>query len=406
MLRTSLKRYPVKLLAIAVLLLSGCAAKKPVEGRPWATYLNNESRGNFSPGNVTLPAEELWDKDVSDFKIFRSFPKEQLSAPVLSDSVLYAASTDEALYSYDLYTGKSRWDFDAERPLDAAPSVAEGLVCFGSSDGVLRCLDNEGKELFRFQARSEILSSPVIAEDRIIFSSSDDRVHAISAKDGAKLWTYGRGTFQTVAPRIYSSPAYSGGKIYQLFSDGNLACISAENGKELWVKKIVKNFDGADKTRRTPLIDDGTVYAIDENGAIQALSTETGDVKGLYNIIPARDFVIKDGRTLIIAGSDQLVALDRLTGAIGWKKEIQFSPVSSVFAAGENLFVLSNYEHVRFGWKWLSKIKGRVQAFRLKDGEYVWGAELKSPISSNGAAGGDTIALLTDEGYIEVFGAK
>ncbi len=398
----------VLIASFAAFLFSGCAAKMPSEQAhaPWNTFLFNEQRTNVSPERLRLPFVLSWAKDLSTIRFLKPYPEEQLSTPALSKGVLYVGSTNKSFYSYDLYKGKFLWRFDARNPLEASPAVTENLVCFGSAGGVLRCLDKkDGHEKWRFQAKSEITSAPVAKGDRIYFSSSDDRFYALSLSTGEKIWSYYRSAFQTVTPRMTASPAYSDDKIYNLFSDGVIVCLAADSGKELWNKKVVKNFDSPQKTRRTPLVHDGTVFVIDDNNDIIALSGETGDVKGTYNIIKAYDFIVIDRRTLIIAGADQVVALDTVTGSILWKKELKYRP-SSVFAADDFLFVLSNYGSAPFNIGFLMKTMGHIQALRLKDGVEAWAAKLDYSVTSNASTSEDHIALLTNEGALEVFSVK
>lgn len=410
MLKTCLKKSVADktFLFLAFIVFTGCASQQvKTETKPWPTYLYNESRSNVSADRLSLPLVVMWDKDISPFRIFNVFPKEQLSSPALTNGVLYVGSENERFYTLDLKSGKVLWKFDADHPIEAPPSVYENYVCFGSSNGLLRCFDSSsGKLLWSFQAKSEILSSPIIKDGKVYFSSSDDRFYALSLNTGEKLWSYNRNTFQTVTPRIYASPAFSNNRLYQLFSDGYLVCLSVDAGKELWSKKMVKNFDAAERPRRTPLIDNGLVYVVDETNAIQALSEETGEVKGIYNIIKAYDFILADKRSLVIAGADKVIAIDRMTGSILWKKDLKFSPASTIFAADEHLFVLSNYRHAPWGINFLAKDKGYITALRLKDGETVWGGDLASNVTANASSSESRAAVLTNEGILEVFGSK
>ncbi len=408
MLKCSLKRLTAEALTVfsAAVVLFGCAAQ-PVKGYvPWRTFAFNYERGNVSPDKIQPPLVLAWARDLSAIRFFKPIPEEQLSSPALSDGILYVGSTNRSFYTYDLYSGKLLWRFDAENPLEAAPAVTGDLVCFGSGGGVLRCLDKKsGAERWSFQAKSEIMSSPIIEGDRLYISSSDDRFYALSLKNGEKIWSYYRSPYQTVTPRLTSSPAYFDNKIYDLFSDGVLVCLKADTGKELWSRKVVKNFDSSDKTRRTPLALNGMVYMIDGSNEILALDAVTGELKDTYNIIKAYDFVFRDKRTLVVAGSDQVVALDTVNGSILWKTKLRHRP-SSIFAAGDYLFVLTNYSSAPFNIGFLSKTKGYIQALRLKDGAEAWGGDLGYSLTANASASEGHVALLTNEGALEVFSVK
>jgi len=405
MRKSFLRRYASKaaMLVSLAALVSSCAASIPSQGEPWRSYMNNDARGNLSPDAVTVPMAKAWDRDISASTLFKGYKKAQLASPALSDGVIFVGSTNEKFYSMEMSSGKVLWQFDAGYPIEAPPAVTEDRVCFGSSDGFMRCFDRGGALLWEFRARSEILSSPVIRDGMVFFSSSDDRLYALDAATGAKAWNYTRRVFKTVTPRIYASSAWADGRLYHFFSDGTLVCLSASNGTELWSKKIVKDFDKAQATRRTPLVMGPVVYAIDDNNAVVALNASTGEVKGIYNIIKAHDFVLPDRNTLVIAGADRVVSINISTGAILWDKTLLHSPMESVFAAGGYLFVLSNYEARVMGIYFITRTKGYVEALSLADGQTAWTRRLDSSVSANGAAAQSAVVLLPNSGELALF---
>ena len=391
---------------ISFAALSGCAGKPLATTDPWGTQLFNDARTNRTDADVTVPLALSWDKDLSEFRLLRPFTREELSTPALSDGLLYIGSTSDRFYAVDLSKGRVKWKFNARHPLEAAPAITDGMVCFGSSDGVMRCFDAAGKLLWQFQARSEILSSPIVKDGQLYFNSSDDRAYALDAKTGERLWTYNRGTFKAVSPRIYGSPAYSNGRLYFLFSDGVVVSIEASTGREVWSKKVISDFSQAGRWRRTPLVENGSVYVIDGNGAVVALSEESGEVKGIFNLIKARDFILPDSRSIVIAGESQLVAVDRLSGAILWKKDVATGTLSSIFASGDKLFVLSNFKKTPLGIDFLARYKGHVEALNIKDGTTAWTTKLGSSITANASSAYSRVALLSDKGEITVFEPK
>ncbi len=401
-----MKKYVLRLVALiaAGAVLAGCGGVKfPAGSSEWSSFMHDDARTNLSPDKVSPPLDSAWTKDLSAFNLFKGYPKYQLSSPALSNGVLYVGSTDSSFYAIDASKGKVLWSFDAHAPLEAPPAVAGDNVYFGSSDGYLRCVDKSGKLLWKFAALSEVISSPVVRDGRVYFVSADDRFYALSAKTGEKLWTYYRRSFPTVSPRIYASPAYFDKKLYAYFSEGTLVCFEAESGKVLWTRTLVKDPSEGGTTRRSPLVYNGVVYALDGSNAVLALDSSTGDIKGIYNIIKAEDFVVRDARTLIMAGADRVVALDMSTGAILWNQKIAHSPLQSVFAAGDNIFILSNQESRLLGIYFFTRTKGFIEAIRMSDGSKVWDKQLDSSISASGSSYGPAIALLPDDGELVLY---
>lgn len=387
---------------------TGCASGQlPADGGQWSTYKGDYARMNLSQAKTSVPLIVAWDKDVSEFKLLRPHPKEELSSPAIANGRLYAGSAANVLYATDLASGKVYWKFNASSPIEAPPTVTPDRVYFGSADGLMRALDLDGKLIWQYQARSEVLSSPVVKDGKVFFSSSDDRIHALDAATGERLWTYSRGVYKTVTPRLYASPALTAnGNLIHLFSDGAVVCVSAGTGKEVWTKKMVKEFNESVPPRRTPLADSGAVYLIDGSGAVVALSEETGDVKGIYNTIKAKDFVIPDSRSIIIAGEEQVMAIDRTTGAQLWQTRLAHGPVASTASSGAYMFVLSNFKKAPLGIEWFAKDRGHIEAIRLSDGVASWSREFDSTLSAEASSAYERLALITNDGQLTVLGPK
>ncbi len=392
----------------ALILLAGCSIKAPVaEKTAWNTFMYGPARSNHSPSVLTPPLRRLWGKNISPAKIFNHYPKLQTSAPVLSGGVLYVGSANNKFYAFNYRDGALLWRFDAADPIEAPPAVDGDRVCFGSADGVLRCLDaSTGAELWSFQAKSGIVSAPVIAGSSLFFRSTDDRVYGLDGATGEKLWTYARTALKIVTPRVLGSSAFSDNKLFQLFSDGSLVCLEAGSGRVLWERKVVKSFQTARNIRRTPLVYNGSVYMIDDEGTVRAFAEQDGRPMGIYTMLKATDILVMDNRVLILVGEKKVVAFEKAGDSILWKRDVEYSTLSSIFAVGDYIFLLSRYERAPFGIKFLAKDKGYLRVLSAESGELVWEKKFKSTITANGSGTDDAVALFMDNGVVSVFASK
>ncbi|MBN2054970.1 PQQ-like beta-propeller repeat protein [bacterium] len=101
----------------------------------------------------------------------------------------------------------------------AAPIISDGGVAyFGSYDGTLLAVNQEGDVLWRFAATAEIDSTPAVLPDgTVVFGALDGKLYALDA-GGGLLWTY-----STDSAIRRSSPAVtSGGAIAIGTLDGRL----------------------------------------------------------------------------------------------------------------------------------------------------------------------------------------
>lgn len=85
-----------------------------------------------------------------------------------------------SLYAFDARTGEKRWTHDSAGPiLTSSPSVAGGLVYYGSNDGTLYAVDMNGKEVWKQELGGAINSSPWPGDGVIYVGCDDGGIFAI-----------------------------------------------------------------------------------------------------------------------------------------------------------------------------------------------------------------------------------
>lgn len=135
-------------------------------------------------------------------------------------------------------------------------------------------------------------STPVVVGDRIYLLANDglqnEYVAALSAKDGAKLWTatlgiVGNPEQKPSFPAARSTPTVKGDALYALGSDGDLACVELATGKVRWKKHLQRDFGGKIGIwayAESPLVDGDAVVCTPggTQATVVALNAATGDV--------------------------------------------------------------------------------------------------------------------------------
>jgi outer membrane protein assembly factor BamB len=85
-----------------------------------------------------------------------------------------------ALLSLNAEDGKENWRFHTEKHIFTPPAVANGLVFFGSRDGLFYAVDAAtGEACWQMQVTSRSVTRPQVAGDLVIFGGRDGIVHAI-----------------------------------------------------------------------------------------------------------------------------------------------------------------------------------------------------------------------------------
>lgn len=399
-----------------LILVSGCSTvtqqlgDREEDPTAWNSLYNGPDRRGSTRDTAEPPFEKIWSQKIRPFETFKVYPREQLSVPVIAEDTLYVGSTNKKVYAFDLLSGGMLWKYDAEAPVESTPTVARDLLCFGTSNGYLRCLKRKTGELqWSFQTGSEVISSPLITENSVYFYSSANRIFALDKKSGKEIWSYRRGTFDMVSPRSRTSPALTADNenILQLFADGTLVCLNAFSGKILWEVPAYKPDISSGPFRSTPAIDGDTAFVPGKGQKVQARFIEDGRVLKTYDKLKTRGFLLAGKEGLVIASETEVALASRKSGEIIWKNTPPGKDkglITEIGLAGETVLVLMNTEKKRFNLDFFTLRHGHIIAMSLADGHVMWHEELSSTLSGGLSSYGGRIALLTDDGYLEVWG--
>jgi len=183
------------------------------------------------------------------------------ATPAVTGGVVYVGSYDGKFYALDVRTGTTRWKFatEGERRFEAkgihglqpktqtiadpydvflsSPTVAGGLVYFGSGDGNLYALDAASGELrWKFKTGDVVHASPAYADGVVYFGSWDSYFYAVDARSGAEKWRFHGGEDPLLHNQVgfQSSPAVVNGVVYTGCRDSNLYALDAATGREKW----------------------------------------------------------------------------------------------------------------------------------------------------------------------------
>jgi outer membrane protein assembly factor BamB len=157
--------------------------------------LVNTTYDNFSGGVLSSV-----DVQTTGTTWSSKFRNSNFSTLIAVDQIVYAGDQTGALYAIDSVTGSALWT--------QTGYVISGntLLCVGekllfcTSDGVLRALDLQGKQIWTFQPNSGGAYSPVVSGGLVIVvSGNGTMIHAIDVDNGKLVWTYGLG-YQTTGP--------------------------------------------------------------------------------------------------------------------------------------------------------------------------------------------------------------
>ena len=267
--------------------------------------------GHLAAGGTLTQA---WSVSIGEGGGYR---RKLLARPVVAAGVVFAQDSEATVSAFNLGTGARIWrtttvDKDVESTNVGGGLCLEGGTLF-AVNGVseLLALDpGTGAIRWRKDLSVPARSAPMVAEGRVYLTTIDSKLLALSATDGARIWSY-QGTPAATTIMGGPAPAYGGGIVVAGFASGELVAVRADTGAVVWT-------DGLGLARgRSALVD------------FLAIRGEP---------------IIANGQVFVAGMGGVTVAADLLTGRRVWERRI--ASATSPWTAGGWLFAISTDQEI------------------------------------------------------------
>jgi outer membrane protein assembly factor BamB len=315
------------------------------------------------------------------------------SSPTVANGLVYVGSTDGILYALDRETGLERWKVDVESPVSSSPAVASGLVIIGARDGTFYAIDGQrGSDRWRFETGELIpwpwgfegwdvyTSSPVIVDSIVVFGAGDGVAYALALETGDELWRF------STEGRIRATPAIADNVVFVGSADGRAYALDLATGAEVWRFEtdgagISSEEQGVDRRSiiASPAVANGTVYIGSRDGYMYALDRVTGTEK--WRVSHEGSWAMSspalDGNLHYAGTSDGrfLHAVNVTSGEEVWRYVGEGYTWSSPSVAGSTVFIGDGAGYLRA----IARDSGEERwSFRVADGVY------SSPVVDDG----------------------
>lgn len=240
--------------------------------------------------------DTLWRRALGGGRVARSLPARPTGAydprapvfdfrsatPVIIDGAIYLPTADGALHALAVGDGKTLWRRAIGGTLRAAAAAAGDRLVVGSWDGWVTCVSRaDGKVLWRFDTGGPVTNPPLVAGRLVIVGSRSSDLFALDVESGRVAWK----RYHWMS-WVESTPSLAGGVLYVGSSDGRVVrALDSVTGREAW------STDVGGWSWGTPLVFDDAVIAAQSAMVPYYVPLEAS-----------------------------LVALDRRSGAILWKR--------------------------------------------------------------------------------------
>jgi outer membrane protein assembly factor BamB len=103
---------------------------------------------------------------------------------------------------------------------------------FGTDNGRVHALDDNGKPVWTFAARGPVRVDPAASDGRIYFATEERYFYCLEAATGKKKWVF------RLAGTLVSPPKPTGRLVVFAASDSVAYCLRARNGEIAWWQSI------------------------------------------------------------------------------------------------------------------------------------------------------------------------
>ena len=157
----------------------------------WPTYRHDPARSGHTPCAVPASLSEKWAVDIGG----------RLTQPVVADGTVYVVSVDaHTVHAIGADTGRETWRFTADARIDSPPTIHDGLLLFGCTDGKVYCLrTGDGELVWSFLAAPT--EAHCVVRDQV---ESRWPVHgSVLVQDGVAYFCAGRSSFLDGGLHLY-----------------------------------------------------------------------------------------------------------------------------------------------------------------------------------------------------------
>jgi len=119
--------------------------------------------------------------------------------------------------------------------------------------------------LWQRELPNAIVSSPAVANGKIFIGCDDQKIYALDANIGEKLWNYTTDGLVRSSPTVARLNGESFDRVFISTDNPSIYCFNASNGKFLWRHYLYGgNTETRYAVRSSPLVDSGYVYIVDK----------------------------------------------------------------------------------------------------------------------------------------------
>jgi len=346
-----------------------------------------------APGHLAYSggAKTVWSEDAGA----GSNSKGRITAlPIVHGGKVFALDREGRVTAFSM-NGGTVWKADLAPETEKANGgfggglAAEGeKIYVATGFGTVVALNTgNGKPIWTKSLNVPIRTSPTVANGKVFVVNSESELFALSAENGAQLWT-SRGLPEGAGVLSNVSPAVSGNTLVVSYASGEVVALDVNTGAQRWTDSVTGGVVGSSLTTigdaARPVIDDGVVYAASRGGRIIATNLKSGERVWSRDIRAVQTPWVAGGSVFVVDMNSRMYALDRKSGKVKWSTALPNARGwSGPMLAGGKLWVASN--------------KGLLVGVDAANGQVAVQRDLENAVYISPIVAGGRMFVLTDK---------
>ncbi len=294
----------------------------PIQNKTWIMPFYNiqNNQPNLIVNQIDKP---IWDNRISK----ASQPKNNtLPTTLVNVDAIYQLDNNYALTKTDLQSGKQLWQLNlAKNKQGLSLALSNKTVLALSTDGVLTAVSLDGKQLWQKDLQVTT-RAPLVADNTSVYLiTTHNQFIVLNIQNGNELWRY-QTTKTNTGLTTMAPPAKKDNILVVPFATGEVIAFDADSGLLTWIQMLVGNrpqdLTQIPQIAAAPVIDDTTVYLTGNANLTAAYDLYSGETKWTNDFASIITPIISGNTLFLITTNNELLALEKTTGKIFWRKTI------------------------------------------------------------------------------------
>ena len=307
----------------ALAALESARAPSVEEGSRWTVFRGDAARRGAAPGADAARFVPEWNARIGAVE----------SSPVLTGTMVLAATGDGRLVFLDRKSGRSLHELRLGTAIESTPAISAGILHVGTDDGDLVGVDvAQGTERYRVKLGQLVRSSPLVVGNRlfvgVVLSKTAGLFMAADPAQGPTSWSRKLGA-------VFSSPAHAATRVLVGSDDGSLYAFHPDTGAPVWSAAL------GGKVRATPAVTEELAVVGSFAGRLAGVRLESGTPAWTAELgHPIYSSACLAGGLAVVGCNEGHVhGVNLATGAPAFQAQTRGPVISSAVASGGSFLV-------------------------------------------------------------------